>query len=108
MEDSNRCVDNKMYNVYWKFITEEDTDIEELIEAIEEFINRKGKSIEYSIEEVEYRICDVCGSTMEEGYMIEGGFGYWCSDDCLEDSQYTEKEIEEMRESEDLFYTEWY
>ena len=66
--------------------------------------------MEYEIEELtgnQVRKCDKCDEIMQEGYVIEGGFGYWCSDECLFDEEYTKK-MHDNREDDDLFWTEWY
>lgn len=31
----------------------------------------------------EIKTCSECNKTMTEGYCIEGGLDYYCSDDCL-------------------------
>jgi hypothetical protein len=53
------------------------------------------------------RICSHCGKHHEEGYYSENTCLYACCDECL-DALYTEEEIEEEREAEWLFWTEWY
>lgn len=53
------------------------------------------------------RYCDHCGKHHEEGYYSEDTSLYFCSDECLE-AEYTQEEIEEERERETLFWTEWY
>ena len=58
-------------------------------------------------DEGEYRICSVCGKKMREGYMVEGGGGYYCSDECLH-KEMTEEEYEKYYEDGVMFYTEWY
>lgn len=45
---------------------------------------------------------------MHEGYCIEGGFAYYCSDECLE-ANMTREEFEELYEDGgDTYWTEWY
>lgn len=53
------------------------------------------------------RYCSHCGKHHEEGYYSENTFMYFCSEECL-NAEYTEEEIQEERESEYLFWTEWY
>lgn len=53
------------------------------------------------------RICSHCGKHHEEGYYSENTGLYACSDECL-NALYTKEEIEEEREHEWLFWTEWY
>ena len=47
------------------------------------------------IEEHGARICSECGEPMKQGYCIDGGSEYYCSDDCLH-KHYTPEEREEM------------
>lgn len=55
----------------------------------------------------EYRICSHCGNVMIDGYLIDEGAAYYCSDDCLY-ANMTQAEYMEMYESDDAFYTQWY
>lgn len=41
------------------------------------------------------RICSECGKAFQEGFMVEGGLEYYCSDECLH-KHYTEEEWLEM------------
>jgi hypothetical protein len=54
------------------------------------------------------RQCDACGSGMNEGYIINGGEEYFCSDECLH-TEYTQEEYEEMHGDDDTetYWTEW-
>ena len=55
----------------------------------------------------ECRRCSVCGKLMREGYCIDAGFAYYCSDECLH-TEYTEKEwLEEFENNDQSYYTEW-
>jgi hypothetical protein len=49
-------------------------------EAVDNAINSKLDDLE---DTVEIRICDECGKIMVEGYCIDGGMEYYCSDECL-------------------------
>jgi len=46
-----------------------------------------GNAIESDLEDLteiaEIRVCDECGKIMVEGYCIDGGNEYYCSDACL-------------------------
>ena len=61
------------------------------------------------------RVCDVCSNIMKEGYCIEGGFSYRCSDECLcskEGNLETDISPEEWEElvadgEGDSYWTEW-
>jgi hypothetical protein len=59
------------------------------------------------------RKCDKCNKGMYEGYVINEGDEYYCSDNCLE-SVYTEEERNEMLPQNDdeledasSYWTEW-
>ena len=51
------------------------------------------------------RTCEICKKEMNQGYCVESGREYYCSDECLHQI-YTEKEWQEMY-SEDSYWTEW-
>lgn len=55
-----------------------------------------------------FRICDECGKVMYDGYCIENGCEYFCSQTCLH-KHYTEKEYAEMYDNGngDSYYTSW-
>ena len=53
------------------------------------------------------RYCTMCGSKMDEGYIIEDE--YYCSDECLE-KKYSNLEIKELHlgdENSENYWTEW-
>ena len=54
------------------------------------------------------RKCDNCGDKMREGYVIDGGFRYYCGDACLH-VHYTPAQYAEMyADGEgDSYWTEW-
>ena len=49
-----------------------------------------------------------CGKDMDEGYYIDNGLEYYCSDECLH-KHYTEEEYEEMYDDSNgySYWTEW-
>lgn len=54
-----------------------------------------------------FRICSHCGKPMREGYVIENGLEYYCSDECLH-KHYTAEEWNEMYSDDgDSYWTEW-
>lgn len=54
-----------------------------------------------------FRRCSECGEKMREGYVIENGLEYYCSDECLH-KHYTEEEWNEMYSDDgDSYWTEW-
>lgn len=54
------------------------------------------------------RICSECGKEMKDGYVIDGGMEYFCSDECLH-KHYTDEEYLEMYDegNGDSYWTEW-
>ena len=53
------------------------------------------------------RRCSECGKLMREGYCVDMGAAYYCSDDCLH-TEYTEEEwAEECENNDQSYYTEW-
>ncbi len=53
------------------------------------------------------RICDVCQEEMIQGYCVEGGLEYYCSEECLH-TKYTDEEWAEMyEEGGDTYWTQW-
>ena len=55
----------------------------------------------------ECRRCSVCGKLMREGYCVDMGAAYYCSDECLH-TEYTEEQwAEECENNDQSYYTEW-
>lgn len=57
------------------------------------------------------RKCDKCGKGMNEGYVIDSGEEYYCSDECLH-TKYSKEEWlqmynEEDKNGSDSYWTEW-
>jgi hypothetical protein len=53
------------------------------------------------------RQCSCCEEGMNDGYVINGGGEYYCSDECL-NTKYTANEVKEMEMGEDdNYYTHW-
>lgn len=59
-------------------------------------------------EEEELRECSECGKGMTEGYCIDNGLEYYCSEECLH-KHYTEEEYLEMYDNGngDSYWTMW-
>lgn len=55
------------------------------------------------------RKCTKCSVEMVEGYCIDGGSEYYCSEECLH-KNYTHAEYEEMYDdgNGDSYWTDWY
>ena len=56
---------------------------------------REIQQLKQIIQELGGRICNECGKPMKQGYCIDGGSEYYCSDRCLH-VHYTPEEREEM------------
>ena len=54
------------------------------------------------------RTCSECSKQMSEGYCIDNGYEYYCSDECLH-KRYTEEEYLDMYDSGegDSYWTTW-
>ncbi len=77
--------------------------------------NGMGYTIDYwdnkdivNKEEKETRTCSECHKEMTQGYCIENGEEYYCSDECLH-KHYTQEEYLEMYDNGngDSYWTEW-
>ena len=53
------------------------------------------------------RRCSECGRLMREGYCVDMGAAYYCSDECLH-TEYTDAEwAEECENNDQSYFTEW-
>lgn len=61
-----------------------------------------------SCDDVEVRICSVCNDLMYEGYCIDGGSAYYCTDECR-NTEMTQEEFEELFDDGDgdTYWTQW-
>lgn len=50
--------------------------------------------------------CTECNKPMNEGYCIEDGLEYYCSDECLH-KHYSDEEYAEMYDEGNVYWTEW-
>ena len=68
---------------------------------------RKGKDM--IIDGIRYaRKCTECGKGMNEGYVIENGCEYYCSDECLHKHVSPEEFLELFDDGEgDTYWTDW-
>lgn len=56
----------------------------------------------------ECRRCSICGRLMQEGYCQDGGYRYYCSDDCLHHDFTDEEWNEECDNNDQSYWTQWY
>lgn len=56
-----------------------------------------------------YRICDICGDIMDQGYCVDNGMEYYCSEKCLH-TVMTDEEWYELSDGDnsDSYWTHWY
>ncbi len=52
------------------------------------------------------RICAVCGKKMMQGYVVEEGIEYFCSEKCLTE-RYTIGQYEKMYVDGQAYWTSW-
>lgn len=60
-------------------------------------------------EDNKHRVCTKCNTHLEnEGYVVNGGEEYYCSDDCLHSVYTKEQWLNDMYSDDgDNYYTEW-
>lgn len=90
-----------------------------LIQGLNKVLNENATTTRYTLavaiqEELErfnleVRVCTSCLKIMIEGYVIDGGMDYYCSDKCLEYDM-TLEEFEEAYGDGDTetYWTEWF
>lgn len=94
-------------------------DYKDAINKLNKIINLRHSNERYSFAseiqeeleayEIEIRVCSICSSLMIEGYVIDGGSEYYCSDECLKVDMTLEK-FEDLYNdgSTETYWTEWY
>jgi hypothetical protein len=79
-------------------------------EFMADFVIRHSKASELVDElDLEHiRVCSECGKPMTEGFCIEDGAQYYCSEDCLH-KNLTEEEYDNLYDEGrgDSYYTSW-
>ena len=62
-----------------------------------------------TLDTINVRECDECGKEMWDGFCVENGMEYYCSEECLH-KHYTDEEWEEMCDdgNGDSYWTDWY
>lgn len=80
-------------------------EIKMLIDNLKEYVENDEL---FEEDEENQRTCSECNKEMNEGYCIENGFEYYCSDECLHE-HYTDEEFEELYDdgNGDSYWTEW-
>jgi hypothetical protein len=57
---------------------------------------------------MDFRVCDMCGSIMFDGYVRDGGWIYYCSEECLYTDFDEEGWCKECENNEESYWTQWY
>lgn len=72
------------------------------------FLDTTKKMINEYAEKHNIRVCSKCGHLMDNGYINEHDFSYYCSDECLH-KDYTQEEYEKLYNNGfgDFYWTEW-
>lgn len=95
--------ERRMFAEYYADKADENTSEDEIAEAFVDYWRWEDAPY-YK----ECRRCSVCGKLMREGYCVDMGFEYYCSDECLH-QEFTDEEWEQECEKNDQSYwTIWY
>ena len=85
----------------------------DVFELLEEHINEEYIKLKYNpmgswflVETQEKRKCSKCKKEMTQGYCIDNGLKYYCSDECLH-NDYTPEEYEELYKQDGAYWTTW-
>ncbi|MGL5086810.1 MAG: hypothetical protein ACRC68_14060 [Clostridium sp.] len=104
-DDSKVYIDNEEYK--------------SLINKINSLLKSRDEVVRYNLAttiqeylerfELDVRVCTSCLSLMVEGYVIDGGADYYCTDKCLEFDMTLEEFNEAYGDGEtETYFTEWY
>lgn len=97
---SNLSKEAKFYDLIAKY-AKGDTD-----EVANKIIRIALEDIVHIVDEEDYRECTECGEKMLEGYCVNDGLEYFCSDECR-DAWYSPEEWQELMEQDCAYWTEW-
>lgn len=98
--DGNYILWLKSYKPHWAFLySEEKTpEITDLFKI--------ENSIVINVDDLGFRKCSECGKLFQEGYIVDDGYQYYCSEKCLYEN-YSASEYDEMYKNDVAYYTEW-
>ena len=85
----------KQYRHDKKYLQEKYIDIDRMIDVLIENMD-------------DIRRCSVCGRLMQEGYCQDGGYRYYCSDECLHHDFTDEGWNKECVNNDQSYWTQWY
>ena len=73
-----------------------------------DYVVDQCESLATQLKALDYeRTCNTCGDSMTEGYYINDGEEYYCSEECLFVDGYTKEQYENDYENGYIYYTEW-
>lgn len=85
----------KEYRHSKKYLQERYIDVDHMIDELIENVD-------------DVRRCSICGRLMQEGYCQDGGWRYYCSDECLHHDFTDEEWNEECDNNDQSYWTQWY
>jgi len=108
IEDVEKEVQEKLRKKLMNAVREKNPKFSnEYINTIFETTSYQDIIDEYEIDTM--RVCSHCGKLMDEGYCIESGIDYYCSDECLHANMTEEEYLDLYNDGKgDSYYTEWY
>ena len=77
----------------------EEPDCRRIVDALIKYSDEKGKPC---------RRCSICGRLMREGYCQDMGYRYYCGTECLHKDFTDEEWLEECKNNDQSYYTEWF
>lgn len=78
---------------------------EDMIRCIDELA--AGMGIKLTPKMYDYaRVCDICEKGMNEGYVVNNGDEYYCSDTCVQ-KQYTKQQWNQLYKKDIGYWTTW-
>ena len=92
----------------YKIVTVVEVEAESAEDAIDVQFHSKDAVMDTNVYCIAPRVCSECGEGMWEGYLIDGGEAYYCSEGCLLE-HFTAKEWSDLYKSDgdNNYYTTW-
>lgn len=85
--------------------------LEETIETLIADETDEAEELAHELAEVfnmDFRVCDMCGAIMFDGYVRDGGWVYYCSEKCLAEDFDEDGWYKECESNEESYWTQWY
>lgn len=96
------------FTIYYFGSTIESNNLINLKKALD-LLKDQGIELLFDEDELNFRVCSICGEYMDEGYVYNSGEKYYCSDECLHQDFTPEQWKEECDTNEDTTYwTTWW